>query len=53
MSDERKAIKLAGAPGERANSGTCGAHGRLRASPKRLQDPDYVVKIIQECQRRG
>ena len=42
MSDERKAVK------EHA------AHmARLRAMLKRLQDPDYVVKLIQECQRRG
>jgi hypothetical protein len=26
---------------------------RLRASLTRLQDPDYVVSVIKECQERG
>jgi hypothetical protein len=51
---KRKAGKLDGRTKQARQLKEHAAHmDRLKASLTRLQDPDYVVKVIQECQRRG
>ena len=50
----RKAAKLDGRTKRARQLKEHAAHmAQVRASLTRLQDPDYVVKVIQECQRRG